>query len=739
MADSNRKVLSLAMDSHHDCCAHKAEPAANRPAPTKEWFCPMCPGVESDQPGTCPRCGMALERFRAAAPTMDDNTELREMTRRFWLALGFTIPVVLLAMSAHVTSFPGISLEVSAWLQFLLSTPVVIWAGWPFFARGVRSLLSRHLNMFTLIAVGTGAAYGFSVLVLVAPGLLPNSVRHGAMVPVYFEAAASIITLVLLGQVLELRARAGTGDAIRSLMGLAPAVTHILRDGVEQDVSIDNVVVGDLLRVKPGERVPVDGIIVEGRSAVDESMLTGEPIPAEKGPDGKVVGGTLNGTGSFVMKAERVGAETMLAQIIEMVAQAQRSRAPIQKLADVVAGWFVPAVLMIAAVTFIIWANFGPQPAILYALMNSVAVLIIACPCALGLATPMSIMVGIGRGATMGVLIKDAEALEILGKVDLLIVDKTGTLTEGRPSISEVIIVDPFSEADILCSAAALEAQSEHPLAGAIVRAARQRGLTLPLVEAFEAVPGAGVIGRVNGRNTAVGKAMFLEKQGFSRDPILVQTADRIQSSGQTVIWIGIAGRVAGLVSISDPIKPSTAEAISAIHASGIKILMLTGDNPQTAKHIGEKLGIVDTVGGISPLDKQRYVAERKADGAIVAMAGDGINDAPALAEANVGIAMGTGTEVAMQSAGVTLVKGDLRGIVQAISLSRATMKNIRQNLLFAFLYNTLGIPIAAGILYPFCGLLLSPVIASAAMALSSVSVITNALRLRSFRIPSSR
>ena len=739
MADSNRKVLSLAMDSHHDCCAHEAEPAANRPAPTKEWFCPMCPGVESDQPGNCPRCGMALERSRRAKPTTGDNGELREMTRRFWLALGFTIPVVLLAMGGHVTSLKGISPEASGWLQFLFSTPVVMWAGWPFFDRGVRSVLSRHLNMFTLIAVGTGAAYGFSLLVLVAPAVLPDSVRHGAMVPVYFEASASIITLVLLGQVLELRARAGTGDAIRNLMGLAPAMTHILRNGVEQDVSLDDVMGGDLLRVKPGERVPVDGVIVEGRSAVDESMLTGEPIPAEKGPDAKVVGGTLNGTGSFVMKAERVGAETMLAQIIEMVAQAQRSRAPIQKLADVVAGWFVPAVLLIAAVTFIIWANFGPQPAILYALMNSVAVLIIACPCALGLATPMSIMVGIGRGATMGVLIKDAEALETLGNVDLLIVDKTGTLTEGRPSISEVITVDSFSEADILQTAAALEARSEHPLAGAFVRAAKECGWTLPLVETFEAVPGAGVIGRVNGRNTAVGKATFLDEHGFSRDPILVQTAERIQSSGQTIIWIGIAGQAAGLVSISDPIKPSTPEAISAIHALGIKILMLTGDNPQTAKHIGEKLGIVNTVGGISPLDKQRYVAERKAGGAIVAMAGDGINDAPALAEANVGIAMGTGTEVAMRSAGVTLVKGDLRGIVQAISLSRATMQNIRQNLLFAFLYNTLGIPIAAGILYPFCGLLLSPVIASAAMALSSVSVITNALRLRAIRIPASR
>jgi Cu+-exporting ATPase len=772
--------------SHHDCCSHKPEsagaPTAANPSgshhrddtiqPTKEWFCPMCPGVESDKPGACPKCGMALERnptfqrpakkvytcpmhpeVRQDSPGIcpicgmvleaateantgeEDHSELRDMTRRFWIGAALTVPVVVLAMGAHLPGLSAIPGNVSAWVQFLLSTPVVLWAGWPFFERGARSLVSRHLNMFTLIALGTGAAYLFSLFVLFVPDVLPHTLRHGGTLPVYFEAAAAIITLVLLGQVLELRARAGTGEAIRTLLGLAPTTAHRLRNGMEEDVPLDVVVAGDQLRVKPGEKIPVDGLVVEGRSTVDESMLTGEPVPVEKTVGEKVVAGTLNGTGSFVMKAERVGAETMLAQIVQMVAQAQRSRAPIQRLADVVSAWFVPAVVVIAVVTFGVWAIFGPEPALIYALVNAVAVLIIACPCALGLATPMSIMVAVGRGASLGVLVKDAEALETLGKVTTLVVDKTGTLTEGRPKVTEIVTMSPFAEAEILAAAAALEAQSEHPLAGAVVAAARERDLKLPHVESFEAVTGGGVTGRVNGQTLVVGKlTLIADGQNLEKQPLSEQAA-RLQSEGQTVIWVGIDGQVAGFLALSDPIKASTPQAISAIHALGIKILMLTGDNKQTAERIGAQLGIDEIAAEVSPQDKQRRVTERKSDGAVVAMAGDGVNDAPALAAADVGIAMGTGTDVAMHSAGVTLVKGDLRGIVHAIALSRATMLNIRQNLAFAFLYNTLGIPIAAGVLYPFFGILLSPIIASAAMGLSSVSVIGNALRLKQTRI----
>ncbi|MDX2081389.1 MAG: copper-translocating P-type ATPase [Terrimicrobiaceae bacterium] len=727
----------------------------------------MCPGVESDRPGSCPKCGMALERnptFRAATKTIftcpmhpevrqeqpgacpicgmalepldtatGEDGELRDMTRRFRVGAVLSIPVVVLAMGAHLPLLDRIPGLVSAWIQFALSTPVVLWAGWPFFERGVRSVVTRHLNMFSLIALGTGAAYAFSVVALLAPGILPHSLRHGGTLPVYFEAAAAIITLVLLGQVLELRARAGTGEAIRALLGLAPKIAHRLRDGGEQDVALDAVETGDLLRVKPGEKIPVDGGVVEGRSAVDESMLTGEPVPVEKTAESNVVAGTLNGTGTFVMRAERVGAETLLAQIVEMVAQAQRSRAPIQRLADVVSGWFVPAVVVVAVVTFVIWLILGPEPALIYALVNAVAVLIIACPCALGLATPMSIMVAVGRGASLGVLVKDAEALETLGKVNLLVVDKTGTLTEGRPKVTKIVTAAAFSEADVLAAAAALEAQSEHPLAGAVVEAARAKNLALPRVDAFEAVTGKGVTGQVGGRSVAVGKPDLLAPE--ARETSLAPEAARLQTGGQTVIWVAIDDRPAGVLALSDPIKTSTPEAIAKIHSLGIKLLMLTGDNAHTAQRIGAELGIDEIVAEVSPQDKQRHVAERKSGGAVVAMAGDGVNDAPALAAADVGIAMGTGTDVAMHSAGVTLVKGDLRGIVHAIALSRATMRNIRQNLVFAFLYNTLGIPIAAGVLYPFFGVLLSPIIASAAMALSSVSVIGNALRLKRSRL----
>ncbi|MCX6972959.1 MAG: copper-translocating P-type ATPase [Verrucomicrobia bacterium] len=714
--------------------ALERNPTFQRPA-KKVYTCPMHPEVRQDSPGICPICGMALEAATEANTGEEDHSELRDMTRRFWIGAALTVPVVVLAMGAHLPGLSAIPGNVSAWVQFLLSTPVVLWAGWPFFERGARSLVSRHLNMFTLIALGTGAAYLFSLFVLFVPDVLPHTLRHGGTLPVYFEAAAAIITLVLLGQVLELRARAGTGEAIRTLLGLAPTTAHRLRDGMEEDVPLDVVAAGDQLRVKPGEKIPVDGLVVEGRSTVDESMLTGEPVPVEKTVGEKVVAGTLNGTGSFVMSAERVGAETMLAQIVQMVAQAQRSRAPIQRLADVVSAWFVPAVVVIAVVTFGVWAIFGPEPALIYALVNAVAVLIIACPCALGLATPMSIMVAVGRGASLGVLVKDAEALETLGKVTTLVVDKTGTLTEGRPKVTEIVTMSPFAEAEILAAAAALEAQSEHPLAGAVVAAARERDLKLPQVESFEAVTGGGVTGRVNGKPIVVGKlTLIADGHDLEKQPLSEQAA-RLQSEGQTVIWVGIDGQVAGFLALSDPIKASTPEAISAIHALGIKILMLTGDNKQTAERIGAQLGIDEIAAEVSPKDKQRRVTERKSEGAVVAMAGDGVNDAPALAAADVGIAMGTGTDVAMHSAGVTLVKGDLRGIVHAIALSRATMRNIRQNLAFAFLYNTLGIPIAAGVLYPFFGILLSPIIASAAMGLSSVSVIGNALRLKQTRI----
>jgi len=697
---------------------------------TPTYTCPMHPEVRQDLPGICPICGMALEALDAT-PVAEEDGELRDMTRRFQLGALLSVPVVILAMGAHLPMLDQIPGLVSAWIQFALSTPVVLWAGWPFFARGMRSVLTRHLNMFTLIALGTGAAYVFSLAVLLMPDALPHSLRHGGTLPVYFEAAAAIITLVLLGQVLELRARAGTGEAIRALLGLAPKIAHRVRNGEEQDVALDVVETGDSLRVKPGEKIPVDGVVTEGRSAVDESMLTGEPVAVEKSAGAKVVAGTLNGTGSFVMTAERVGNETMLAQIVAMVAQAQRSRAPIQRLADAVSAWFVPAVVAVALVTFGVWLVFGPEPALVYALVNAVAVLIIACPCALGLATPMSIMVAVGRGASLGVLVKDAEAMETLGKVNTLIVDKTGTLTEGRPKVTAIVVTERFTEEQVLAAAAAVEAQSEHPLAGAVIEAARQRSIPVATVESFDAVTGAGVVGRVAGQEVVVGQKRLFEKRGIRIAPDLAANAGELQSAGQTVIWVAINGVAAGALALADPIKSTTPEAIAAIHALGINIIMLTGDNAETAQRIGGALGINEMVAEVTPQDKQRHVAEQKSRGAVVAMAGDGVNDAPALAAADVGIAMGTGTDIAMHSAGVTLVKGDLRGIVHAIALSRATMRNIRQNLAFAFLYNILGVPIAAGVLYPFFGLLLSPIIASAAMALSSVSVIGNALRLK--------
>lgn len=752
------------MSEHHCCHGGAHEPASITPA--REWFCPMCPGVESDNPGTCPKCGMALERnpefVRAALYTCpmhpevrsdhpgecpicgmaleavqpdpeEDNAELRDMTRRFFVGLPLALPVLFLAMAEHVPALRVLPPIVSAWIQFLLATPVVLWCGWPFFERGYRSLVSWHLNMFTLIALGTGTAYLFSVVVLFLPGLLPHEMRHDGMLPVYFEAAAVIIVLVLLGQVLELRARAGTGAAIKALLDLAPKIAHRIRAGAEKDVPLDQVQAGDLLRVKPGEKVPVDGVVTEGQSAVDESLLTGEPLPVEKSVGSRVAGGTINGNGSLLFRADRVGAETLLAQIVRMVAQAQRSRAPIQRLADVVAGWFVPVVVTVAVITFFVWLFFGPTPAFTYALINAVAVLIIACPCALGLATPMSIMVAVGRGAGLGVLIKEAAALEALEKVDTLVVDKTGTLTEGRPAVTAVAAVS--TEDEVLGLAAALEAQSEHPLAGAVVRLAKDRGLTAGRVQDFSAITGGGVRGRVDGRSVLVGKRGLLEEAGVGGFAVLENQALAAQEEGRTVIWVAREESVLGFLVLSDPVKKTTPEALAALHKLGLKIRMLTGDNPQTAAHLAKNLGIDDFVAEVSPADKQSRVSELKTQGRVVAMAGDGVNDAPALAAADVGIAMGTGTDVAMESAGITLVKGDLRGIVQAIALSRATMRNIRQNLLFAFLYNILGVPIAAGVLYPFFGILLSPIIASAAMSLSSVSVVGNALRLRKVKL----
>ncbi|MFH0907336.1 MAG: heavy metal translocating P-type ATPase [bacterium] len=688
------------------------------------WTCPMHPEIRQDHPGACPKCGMALEPESPA--TEEDDSELRDMTRRFVVALALGLPVVALAMSGMFVDIPA-----RRWFELALATPVVLWAGWPFFERGWRSLVTRNLNMFTLVAIGTGAAYLFSVAAVLFPGAFPEAFRHHGEVAVYFEAAATITALVLLGQVLELRARKRTGGAIRELLQLAPDTAHVLRDGKEQEVSLDEVHEGDLLRVKPGDKVPVDGEVTEGASTVDESMITGEPLPVEKSKGEKVTGGTINQTGSFVMRATKVGSDTVLAKIVDMVAKAQRSRAPIQRIADLVAAWFVPAVILAAILTFAVWAIFGPEPRLAYALVNAVAVLIIACPCALGLATPMSIMVGVGRGAKEGVLIKDAVALEAMEKVDTLIVDKTGTLTEGRPALTEVQPVPGVEAKDLLRLAAALELHSEHPLAAAVVRGAKEKGVEFPEAQEFASTTGGGVSGKVDGRTVLVGKAEFLRDQGAKGLDGLSAEADRLRGEGRTVIFAAADGQALGLLAVADPIKKSTPEAVEQLHRMGLKVIMVTGDNEKTARSVAEQLKIDEVLAGVAPEDKHKKVESLRKQGRFVAMAGDGINDAPALAAANVGIAMGTGTDVAIESAGITLVKGDLRGIVKAVKLSRAVMRNIRQNLFFAFVYNALGVPIAAGILYPFFGLLLSPMLAAAAMSFSSVSVVGNALRLR--------
>ena len=713
-------------------CGMALEPVDVAPVTKTEWTCPMHPEIVRDAPGSCPICGMALE---PRVVTLEErNPELEDMTRRFRWSVVLTAPILAIMLAEFVPGQPLHRVLPAAalnWLELVLATPVVLWGGYPFFQRGWASVLSRHLNMFTLIALGVGAAYAFSVVATIAPGLFPDSFRLNGAVPVYFEAAAVIVALVLLGQVLELRARSQTSSAIRNLLGLAPKTARrIGADGSEQDVPLSDVHVGDRLRVRPGERIPVDGILLDGQTTVDESMVTGEPIPVEKTPGNKVTGGTVNGTGTFVMEAERVGADTLLAQIVRMVSEAQRSRAPIQRLADIVSGWFVPIVIAVAVITFIVWSVFGPEPRLTHALVNAVAVLIIACPCALGLATPMSIMVGTGRGAEAGVLIRNAEALEILEKVTTLVVDKTGTLTEGKPKLVTVAPQGGLDEGQLIRLVASLEHVSEHPLAAAIVSGARDRGVTLADVTEFESITGKGVIGTIEGHRVAIGNLKLLESLNIDVGRLSAE-ADDLRRSGQTVMFLAVDGRAAGLVGVADPIKETAREAIQALHAEGVRVVMLTGDNRTTAEAVARAVGIDHVEADVLPDQKATVVKDLQEKGERVAMAGDGINDAPALAQAHVGIAMGTGTDVAMESAGVTLVKGDLRGIVRARKLSRATMGNIRQNLFFAFIYNVAGVPIAAGILYPWFGLLLSPMIASVAMTFSSVSVIANALRLR--------
>jgi P-type Cu+ transporter len=708
----------------------KKEPPPEMPAGTI-YTCPMHPEVRQEGPGTCPICGMALE---PAVVSLDDaqNPELADMTRRFWIGALLAAPVVVLEMGGHLLGHALVAPMLSNWIQFVFATPVVLWAGWPFFVRGWQSLQTRNLNMFTLIAMGTTVAYVYSLIATVVPQAFPATFRdHGGAVAVYFEAAAVITILVLLGQVLELRARDATSGAIKALLRLAPKTARrVGDDGHDHEVEIDQLAVGDRLRVRPGEKVPVDGIILEGRSSLDESLVTGESMPVSKEQGARVVAGTLNQSGGFVMRADKVGRDTLLSQIVQMVADAQRSRAPIQRLADQVAGWFVPTVIAAAVIAFAAWYAFGPEPRLAYGLVAAVSVLIIACPCALGLATPMSIMVGVGRGAHEGVLIKNAEALERMEKIDTLVVDKTGTLTEGKPDVTAIVTAEGFDEAEVLRLAASVERASEHPLADAIVRHARARNLTLGEVSGFDAPTGKGARGTVDGKSVALGNAPFLASLGIATDALSTE-GDRLRGDGATVIAMAVDTKIAALFAIADPVKASTPDALKALAADGIKVIMLTGDNRTTANAVARRIGITDIEAEVLPDQKSAVVARLRAAGKIVAMAGDGVNDAPALAAADVGIAMGTGTDVAMESAGITLLKGDLGGIARARKLSAATMRNIRQNLFFAFIYNAAGIPIAAGILYPTFGILLSPIIAAAAMSLSSVSVVGNALRLR--------
>jgi Cu+-exporting ATPase len=713
----------------------KAAPKAAVPEGTI-YTCPMHPQIRQIGPGNCPICGMTLEP-EVASLDAPPNAELADMTRRFWVGLVLALPAVVLEMGGHLVGGHGwVDPTLSNWIQLAFATPVVVWAGWPFFVRGWQSLVTRNLNMFTLIAMGTGVAYVYSLIGTLAPGIFPANFRgHGGAVSVYFEAAAVITVLVLLGQVLELRAREATSGAIKALLQLAPKTARrVDANGADHEVEIDSLKVGDHLRVRPGEKVPVDGVILEGRSSLDESLVTGESMPVTKEAGGKVIAGTLNQSGGFVMRADKVGRDTLLSQIVRMVAEAQRSRAPIQRLADQVAGWFVPTVIVVALIAFGAWAWFGPEPRMAFGLVAAVSVLIIACPCALGLATPMSIMVGVGRGAAAGVLIKNAEALERMEKIDTLVIDKTGTLTEGKPKVVAIVAATGFQENDILQLAASVERSSEHPLADAIVRAAKERSINLGKVEEFDSPTGKGATGKVDGKTVLLGNAAFLASRGIETGPLNAQ-GEALRGDGATVINIAVDGKLAGLFAIADPIKPSTPDALKALAAEGIKVIMLTGDNRTTANAVAKKLGIADVEAEVLPDQKSAVVTKLQQAGRIVAMAGDGVNDAPALAAAEVGIAMGTGTDVAMESASITLLRGDLGGIVRARRLSQATMRNIRQNLFFAFIYNAAGIPIAAGILYPSFGILLSPIIAAAAMALSSVSVVGNALRLRVTRL----
>ena len=734
--------------TYHFCCAgcrgkFVADPqkylGPREPEPVVEgatYTCPMHPEIRQIGPGACPICGMALEPEIATADS-GPNPELADLTRRFWIGGVLALPAVVLEMGGHLVGGHGwVDPTLSNYIQFVFATPVVLWAGWPFFVRGYQSLLTRNLNMFTLIAMGTGVAYVYSIVATFAPGAFPETFRsHGGAVAAYFEAAAVITVLVLLGQVLELRAREATSGAIKALLDLAPKTARRVKDdGSDEEVSLEAVTVGDSLRVKPGDKVPVDGVVLEGHSALDESMVTGESMPVTKDKDARVIGGTINRSGSFVMRADKVGRDTLLSQIVQMVASAQRSRAPIQRLADQVAGWFVPAVIAVALLAFAAWATFGPEPRFAFGLVAAVSVLIIACPCALGLATPMSIMVGIGRGAQLGVLIKNAEALERMEKVDTLVVDKTGTLTEGKPKVVAVVanssLLPGFDEAQVLRYAASLERSSEHPLAAAIVAAAAERKIELGTVRGFDAPAGKGVIGMVEGKRLALGSAKFLGELKIDTAP-LAQEAERLRTDGATAIFLAINGKPAGVIAIADPVKASTPEALKTLVASGVRVVMLTGDNRTTALAVAKRLGITEVEADVLPDQKSAVIEKLTREGRVVAMAGDGVNDAPALAAAAVGIAMGTGTDVAIESAGITLLKGDLTGIVKARALSKAVMSNIRQNLFFAFIYNSAGVPIAAGVLYPVFGLLLSPIIAAAAMALSSVSVVGNALRLR--------
>ena len=736
---SERCLDKFKGDPDHYLKSAAAEPAVSaRPLPEAAegtiWTCPMHPEIRRNGPGQCPICGMALEPLE---PSLEEgrNPELIDMSRRFWISAVLTLPLVALAIATELVGWKPLPMRTSVWLQLALATPVVLWGGWPFFERFWASLKTRNLNMFTLIGMGVGVAYIYSLIGTIAPRLFPASLRTvDGLVPVYFEAAAAITTLVLLGQVLELRARAATGKAIRALLGLAPRTARRVSDGKEEDVPLDQVHVGDLLRVRPGEKIAVDGAVIEGRSSVDESMITGEPVPVEKTAGEKVTGATVNGTGTLLMRAERVGRDTMLSQIVRMVAAAQRSRAPIQKLADKVSGWFVPSVVAASLIAFVVWSFLGPPPPLSHAIVNAIAVLIIACPCALGLATPMSIMVGTGRGATAGVLVKNAEALELMEKIDTLVVDKTGTLTVGKPKLIAVETEAGFDEVQVLRVSASLERGSEHPLAAAIVEGAKERGIDLPASSEFDSVTGKGVTGTVEGRKVALGNAVLMRDLAVGCAPLEARADDR-RREGQGVMFVAIDGTLAGLVAVADPVKEGAAQAIAELHEEGIRIVMVTGDNRTTAQAVARHVGIDEVMAEVLPGQKQARITQLKNEGRRVAMAGDGINDAPALAAADVGIAMGTGTDVAMESAAVTLVKGDLRGIVRARKLSRAVMRNIRQNLFFAFVFNAAGVPIAAGVLYPWFKILLSPIIAGAAMSLSSVTVIGNSLRLRRLKL----